>query len=70
MIVLRIRRVALLSSLILPRARSLQPAFILILLQELEGKVPEDGKHLTEISGKGQPGHNSSPQSKRVVTEP
>lgn len=43
---------ALITTLILARTYSLQPVSTLLPLDKLESKVSEDGKHLTEISGK------------------
>lgn len=47
-----IRKFALITTLILARTYSLQPVSTLLPLDKLESKVSEDGKHLTEISGK------------------
>lgn len=52
MIIPGIRKFALITTLILARTYSLQPVSTLLPLDKLESKVSEDGKHLTEISGK------------------
>lgn len=52
LIVPGIRKFALISTLIWARTYSLQPVSTLLPLGKLGSKVSEDGKHLTEISGK------------------